>query len=168
MANYFIPARFPTGSSNILGLPVKTGETFKIGAVLIFDAGEVKESGADPAAATVVGIAAAAAFTNPGYDVANSDQVETYTGRSAVQSVHQADRTSVFSGLGTEDSGATFVTPADANVGVYYGLVKAASGIWYIDISDTTNDDILIVDYDRTGMTKKFFFKFAEAILAIP
>ncbi len=156
MGRLFQPARFPNGEApQVQSMAYTTGQTFKTGAVLIFTAaGEVSEGGADPT--PIVGVSLEAAGSKPGWDAANSPTV--FTGRVQEVSVAKADRSTIWSGRGTSD-------PALTNIDEQYGIVKVGND-WIVDITDTTNLRIEIVDVDLDN--KIFFFKWLEAQLAQP
>ena len=79
-----------------------------------------------------------------------------------------ADDKTIFSALLSKGN---VVTPPDsANLGVSYGVIKAASahaaptGTWMVDESDTTALIVTIVDFDID--TNTVFFKFIETALS--
>lgn len=161
MAGRYIDAAKSIGSvPNVINGQYKTGETFKIGALLVLDAnGELTECGADPA--LVTGVAAQGAGTNPGYDAANSPA--TFTGRKQTVSYYNADKTTTFSMRGV-NGGTDPVTPAQTNIGESYGALKDADGIWTLDLAETTTKvfDIVGIDIDQ----KVFLCVFNDAALA--
>lgn len=164
MGRIFKPARMNEMSPEIQALEVTAAQTFKEGACVVdVAAGTISECGADPAA--IYGVALQAAFTNPGNAVANAAQnVFTTGGQPNRVSVAIANRRTIFSGRGV--NGATDpVTPALTNIGEVYGLASA-SGEWVIDIAETSNTRVEIVDIDIDN--KIFYFKFLEANLARP
>lgn len=157
---YIDAARFIGGAPNVLTQLYKTGETFKIGALLVLDAnGELTECAADPT--LVTGVAAQGAGTNPGYDAANSPA--TFTGRVQGVSYYNADKTTVFS-MRAVNGGTDPVTPTQTMVGESYGALKDADGIWTLDIAETSVKvfDIVGIDIGQ----KIFFCVFNDAALA--
>lgn len=102
-------------------IPVKSGQTFIVGALLKLTSNEVEEAGADPTA--LVGIAYAPASL--GLDSAGS----YFDGGTGIP---------VFvPGPGTEFFIASATTPVFAtHHGVLYGVVKSTN--WLLDISETT------------------------------
>ena len=67
-------------------------------------------------------------------------------------------------------TGNTIHPPAAANLGVSYGVIKAASahaaptGTWMVDESDTSALIVTIVDFDID--TKTVFFKFIDSTIS--
>jgi len=137
-----------------------TGQTFIAGAVLALTSGELVEATSPITGATIVGIALEGVATRPGYDVANAAQTTVYTGRAQEISYVRADPTIIFSGRLVNGS-ATPIAPAQANIGVNYGL-KAYSSEWCVDTAQVTTDAcVTIVDIDTdVGVV---FFKIMPA-----
>jgi hypothetical protein len=141
-----------------------TGQTFKKGAVLIYDGvtGRVIEGGADPT--PIVGIATEHADSKPGFGVGHASQVVATTGRVEEVTVAKANRNTVFSGRMV--NGATDpVTPVQADVNKLYGLLKTGED-WVVDQADVTNTRVEITDFDADS--RIVLFKFMEAHLAAP
>lgn len=142
-------ARTTSGNvPRIVSRAYKTGQTFKKGAVLIFDTGEVTEAGADPAG--IAAVAAEGAGKRPGYDMANSSDILQVTGRKQEVSVFEANDDTVFS-----MSEAANTVPTVAHIGNSYGVAKNADGIWQLDVSETTAAIFTVVDID---VDQKIFF----------
>jgi hypothetical protein len=141
-----------------------TGQTFKKGAVLTLSAGELIEDTSPVTGATIIGIAAEAAGSRPGYNVANSDVTTVYTNREQEISYVRADPTIIWSGQLVNNS-ATAVTPGQTDIGVNYGL-KAYSGEWYVDKNQTAgNACVTVVDID-TQLNIVFFKIMPARVLA--
>lgn len=164
MGRFFQPARIPgAGASapNIQRMNYTAAQTFKKGAILVYvAAGTVQEAAADPVLA-IVGIALDPAASAPGFDPANAAQVLQVTGREESVSVAKAESETIFSGRAV-NGGTDPVTPTLSHIGEEYGTVKVGND-WVIDIADTTNKSIRIVDIDIDQ--KIFFFKFMAAVL---
>ena len=165
MPRIFQPARFPSGEiPQVQSMFYTTGQTFKKGAVLIYNAGgsgAVEEGGADPT--PIVGVALEPAGSKPGFDAANSPTV--FTGRVQEVSVAKADAVTIWSGRGV--NGATDpVIPLLTHINESYGLLKTAAGEWVIDFAETVNTRLMIIDIDVDNNI--FFFKWLAAQLAQP
>ncbi len=151
----FYAARTTSGSvPRIVSRPYKTGEAIIRGSVCVLDAnGDLTLCGADPA--EVTGIAAEGAGTRPGYDAANSPTV--VTGRKQELSLLEANGDTIFAGVS-----AAGTAPTKAHVDNQYGIAKDANGDWGVDLTDTTNKVVEIVDIDiDRGL---FFFKILETV----
>lgn len=135
------------------------GQTFGQGAILIWSAGSVVVGGSDPT--DIVGIALQGAATNPGYDAANSPSV--ITGRNQTVTVCIPNQTTIFAANLTNSS-STLVTPAQADVGVQYG-VTAYSGKWTVDKGNTA-DRVEVVGFDTSVYGGIVFFKFLDSVLS--
>lgn len=141
-----------------------TGQTFKIGAVLVFDGSKnVIEASATPT--TAVGIAAEPAGTHPGQSPANASQTLQVTGLTQKVAVYDGNDDTVYSMRGV-NGGTDPVVPVQANVGAKFGVVKDANGIWALNIADTTNLMFEVVDIDITNNI--FFCKFLTSALVLP
>lgn len=135
------------------------GQTFKVGAVLVWSSGSVAEGGSDPT--EIVGIALQPAATNPGYDAANSPS--TITGRNQTVTVCIPNQTTIFAANLTNGS-STLVVPAQADVGVQYGIT-AYSGIWTVDKGNTA-DRVEVVGFDTGVYGGIVLFKFLDNVLS--
>lgn len=158
------PGRVPSsiGVPDIRYMQHTSASTFKYGAVLVYNAGEVEEGGADPT--PIVGISLAPAGKAPGYEAANNPVVST--GRQRKLSVAIANRQTVFI-AGLVNTGVR-VVPDIANVGVLYGLVKIGNN-WFVDEAEVVNTRVEVIDFsDLYGVSGGVFFKFMEAHLANP
>jgi hypothetical protein len=160
---HFFPARTIGGTVPDTKRRVyKSGETWAIGALMVFDAnGELVECGADPS--LISGVAAQASDTGPGFAMADSPSVITY--RALETTIFEANRNTVFSGRGV-NGGTDPVTPTQTMLDTQFGVAVDANGIWVVDIADTTNLRVEIVDIDIDN--KIFYFKFLEAVLSLP
>lgn len=110
----------PYRNTRIAYFPEAAGQTFKAGHVVVLNAsGQIAKGGTDPAAATVVGVAAEAATGT--------------TNRKC--GVYVADENAEFQGR-VQDTGAL-----NANqVGKQYSIVlDATNDIFRVDLTDTTN-----------------------------
>lgn len=126
------PAAWPTGSRvAVREYPLKSGETFLKGALVKLTAGEVEESGADPAG--VLGLAQ--------HDAADT----LITGKVLVD---LADFVSEFNWPVSGSLSA-------ANVGINYGVVKT-SDVWYIDLTETTADVVTITRLDPLDSARAY------------
>lgn len=119
------PARWPTGlRSTVYRYPLDAAADFKAGAFVVLDAqSELTECGADPA--SILGISC-----DPSADVVEAGYCNVYV----------ADDNLILAMEGTSD-------PTAANVGNDFGIVKT-DGVWYVDITDTTNTRVMVVDID--------------------
>lgn len=149
-----------SGSPELMEYTVTPAQTFVQGAVLVFASGLVSEAGANPA--LIVGVACANAFSNPGYDAANSPSV--FTWREGLISVYRAVNKNIFvSPVCNNTLTSAKYTPVAADVGAQYGIVKqtsgASSGCWWPDVNLTTTDArIEVVKIDIAA--KLFHWKF--------
>lgn len=136
-----------------------TGQVFLTGAILTFNAGEVVEGGANPT--EIVGVALQPAGSGPGFDAGNSPTV--ITGRSQKVSVSRPNDSVIYAATLTNASAVT-VVPAQADVGVQYGLT-AYAGVWTVD-KGNANDRVEVVGFDTTVYGGVVFFKFLNAHLS--
>lgn len=159
MARTFLPARFPSGEApSVLSVGYTTGQTFKKGALLVYSgAGTVGECGANPT--KVAGVAGTDAGAGYGYQAANNPAI--VTGQNQEVSMLVADRVTVFSARGI--NGATDpAVPTQANVHVSYGVAKVGND-WVVDLANTTNLVVKVVDIDIPNNV--FFVKFLDAVI---
>lgn len=165
MPRKFQPARFGGATAaEHQSMVYTTAQTFKKGAVLVFDGttGRVIEGGADPT--PIVGIATEHADSKPGFGVGHSSQVVATTGRVEEVTVARANRSTIFSGRMV--NGATDpVTPVQADINKVYGILKAVDD-WVVDQEEVTATRVEVVDIDVDS--KIVLFKFMEAHLATP
>ncbi len=153
-----------TGVPAVLGCIVKSGETFKQGALVVLDTnGLLVECGADPTTAGVLGIALNGASTSPGYDAANSPTV--VTGRENICSVALGDEATTFSMRGV-NGGTDPTTPSQVDVGDGYGALKDANGIWTLDLAETSAKIFTIVGVDI--VQKVYFCRMISTIRQVP
>lgn len=148
MALPFRPAYVEGGGSiNTLHYKVKSGETFKLGAPLTINAGEVDELDTDDVT-LIIGVAGAGNQSAFGYDAGDSPTV--VTGREDTVPVFVAGRPVVFTGQ-LSNGTASLVLPDAANVGVAYGLIKQADGTWTVDEADTSNKVVTVIGFVLQG-----------------
>jgi hypothetical protein len=137
-----------------------TGQTFLNGEFLIYTAGELTVSGANPAAGTIAGIALQKAGSNPGYDAANSPA--TFTGRKQSVSFAIPNDNVIFAGELTNNS-STVIAPVLADIGASYGIT-AYAGIWTVDKNKTAaNARVTIIGIDT--VLNIVFFKVLQSFL---
>jgi hypothetical protein len=120
-------------------------QSFKAGHVVVLSAGKVVKGATDPAAATVLGIAA--------------EDASGVTDRKV--GVFVGDETAEFIG-NVQNTGAL----ALANVGASYGLVLDATyDVFRVDLADTTNLQVKVVELvDEVGdINGTVVFKFVNA-----
>lgn len=165
MGRKFQPARFGGATAaEHQSMVHTTAQTFKKGAVLIFDGvtGRVIEGGADPT--PIVGVATEDAASKPGFGVSHDASVVARTGTVEEVTVAKATRSTVFSGRMV--NGATDpVTPVQADINKVFGLLKTGND-WVVDQAETVNTRVEVVDFDTD--LKLVLFKFMEAHLAQP
>lgn len=135
------------------------GQTFVQGAILQWSSGSVIVAVADPT--EIVGLALQGAATNPGYDAANSPA--PITGRNQTVTVCIPNQSVIFMANLTNSSSA-LVVPAQADVGVQYG-VTAYSGKWTVDKGNTA-DRVEVVGFDTGVYGGVVFFKFLDSVLS--
>ena len=127
----------PNMGRKIKEYDLKTGETFKVGALVILDTNEIAVAGAD-AVAAIMGFAVSDAA-----GIADT----TYGGGGT----RDFDTTKVLVAIG--GSGRTFLlqgdnAPVKTDIGVDYGLTIDSDGILYVDGTDTTNVAVNVIDID--------------------
>lgn len=118
---------------------LKSGETFKKGDFVTLDANEdvLEVSGADPS--SILGIAAedAANVVESGWvmvEIATTDTVFRMQGSSA---------------------------PSEDNVNQNYGIVEDGDGVYTVDLTDTSNTRVYVIDVDVDN--EYFFVKVLDA-----
>lgn len=136
------PAAWPTGErAPVTEYTLKSAATFLLHALVKLTSGEVEESGADPSA--VLGIAAdPTSQALPGFVSGG------VLGLSSKIGVYVADEDIEFSWPCTSN-------PADANVGVAYGVVKT-SNVWYIDLTETSATVVKITRLDPVNPNRAY------------
>lgn len=151
----FFAARTTSGNvPRVVSRPYKTGEAIVIGSPVVLDAnGDLTLCGADPT--EVTGIALEKAGSRPGFDAANSPT--HVTNRKQELICCEANGDTIFGG-----ESAAGTTPTKAHVDGQYGIAKDSAGVWGIDLTDTTNKVVEIVDVDIDR--KLFFFKIIETV----
>lgn len=135
----------PYRNTRIMYFLEGASQTFKPGHVVVLAAGSLVKGASDPAANTVVGVAAEAA--------------SGVTGRKI--GVYMADESAEFQGR-VQDTGAL----ALANVGTQYGIVfDAGRDIFRVDLTDTTAKVVTVTELiDAVGdVNGKVVFKFLNA-----
>lgn len=156
------PARMiGTGVPSVQSVKYTTGQTFKKGALLVWQAaGEVSEAGADPA--LVAGVSLEDAGSKPGWDAANSPT--QVTGRVQEVSIAMADRHTIYSMRGV-NGGTDPVTPAQTDIDTVFGVAKVGND-WVLDTAEITATIFEVVDIDIDN--KIFFCKFMESRIQTP
>ncbi len=126
----------PYENREIKEFPLKAAESFLDGALVLMTSNEVLECSADPAA--VLGISVEGPV--------NLLEVTKTKARVAM-----ATPQATFHMSGTRD-------PAVTDIGVQYGVVKDADGIWTVDFADVVNLVVVVenVDLDRNLSTVRF------------
>lgn len=155
------PVRHNLGDvPEILNGKYKTGEAIIIGSILQQDAnGElILAIGADPLA--LCGIAMEAAGSKPGFDLANAAVTTVVTGRVQELAYCVLNENTVFV-MRAENAGVV-TAPLQTNVGKSYGIIINGTE-WRIDLTDTTNKRVTVVDWDLTNGL--WFVKFRPAAL---
>lgn len=155
MAFRFQPARMPAGDApNVMNYPPDSAATYEKGAVVTIDGdGEVDEHGGGATTTGVRGVALEGVTSgspdNPGDEAA----------------VAVADRNVIFAGQ--VDNGGSVVTDIAGNItiGDQYGIVDV-NGVWHVDLTDTSDVVLEVVDFDDD--IDVVFFKFLEASLQAP
>lgn len=120
-----MPAVNSVGRESNIQLPMKAGETFKVGALVVIGASGIEACTADPA--SVYGVAEEAAGLNP------------------------VDATKVLVQQATEEMRWWFPvvgTAAATDVGVLYAYAIDADGIGCVDLSDTGHDVFYVHQVD--------------------
>ena len=152
MGRLMKPSRVTGNVERVGEYPCLAGQSIVEGSVVYLDAnGLLNLAGADPT--TILGVALNAISSKPGFNAANSP-LKINSPDDAV-SVAIAYPGTIFSARG--DSGGALQTPTQAQVGDLFGIVNQ-SGEWCVDISDTTNTRVRVVDVDIDN--KIYFFKF--------
>lgn len=140
--NHFRPYRF----CRLMYFLEGPAQTFKAGHVVVMNASnQIIKGGTDPAAATVVGVAAEAA--------------SGVTNRKI--GVYVADENSEFQG-NVQDTGAL----AQANIGLQYSIVlDGTNDIFRVDLGDTTNKRVVVTELiDQAGdVNGRVVFKWLNA-----
>ena len=135
----------PIRQDRVLHFQEGAGQSFKPGAVVVLSGGQIVKGASDPAANTVVGVAAEAATGVQG----------------TKHPVYMADEGAEFQAR-VQDTGVL----ALANVGTQYGIVfDAGRDIFRVDLSDTTNKVVTVTELiDAVGdVNGKVVFKFMNA-----
>lgn len=124
-----VPA-IPNQGTHLRVYDLKAGEVFNSGAAVTLSSGEVAECGADPA--SILGFAEHASGVDPD---------------PGIVVVATATAASTFWLEGSSD-------PAEADIGVKYGLAVDGDGDWYLDKTETTNTRVVVEAID---LTRKLF-----------
>lgn len=144
--DHFLPYRF----TRIMYFLEAAAQSFKMGHVVTLDAnGRIVKGATDPAAASVVGVAAEKASGTQGTKIG----------------VYVADENAEFKGR-VQDTGTLALT----NVGKQYSIVlDATNDIFRVDLSDTTNKNVTVTELiDAVGdVNGRVAFKWANAARAI-
>lgn len=147
----------PQISGNQMGYPevrefgVTAAQTFGVGELVYMDTatGLILVCGADPS--LIAGISGASAAFGLGTQWPGN----IYDGVKIPVTLLSSN-TLVFMSSST--------TPAATHVGVSYGVVNN-SGTWQVDISDTTNTRVVVVDIFNSPQQEGFLVKFLAANL---
>jgi hypothetical protein len=135
----------PHRKCRIAYFPEAASQSFDAGDVVILSSGKVAIAGSDPAANTIVGVAAQDA----------TGVTDTKIG------VYLPTEDAEFS-ANVQDTGALAIT----NVGAQYGLVlDSTNAIFRVDLSDTTNKRVTVTELlDAAGdVNGRVVFKFMNA-----
>jgi hypothetical protein len=126
-------------------IPEGATQSYKNGHIVVLSAGKVVKGATDPAAGTVIGVAA--------------DDASGVTDRKGI--IYAADETAEFIG-NVQDTGVLALT----NVGLKCGLVlDGARDIFRVDLADTTNLQVQVTELiDAVGdVNGLVVFKFLNA-----
>ena len=145
------------GTPRIFNYNAASAATFITGAVLVFAAGEVVEAGVNPAAGTIVGVAAAPAGGAPGSNMANQPAVITWRDRKCP--VYLANGNIFKANL--VNGSSVIIAPVATDIGASYGL-SAFGGVWYVDQSKTAGTARVVVDKADFD-TNEVYFRIIEA-----
>lgn len=163
-----MPARLMMGGMpQVRSQKYKTSEAIIKGSVIGQDGnGELvllTSDTSNPADHSIIGVAAEAAGSRPGFEISHDSRLVATTGRKQEISYFVANHNEEFIAQISAD-GSTVTTPTQALVGDVYKLSKAANGLWYVDSSDVDPDNVIITDVDL--INDFVFFKFrADAII---
>lgn len=126
----------PNRGRHIREYPLEATADYAVGAVLVFDAGELDEAAVNPTA--IVGFSAEPSEYPGGQD---------FNPGNRLVFVAEANSTFWISGGEYESPDLVPVEPLPAHVGVIYGLTKDVnSGIWYLDFDKSGADQRAIVE----------------------
>lgn len=143
MARNPYPARWPLGGrTEVRRAPIKSGASWKAGELLKLTSNELEQCVADPT--VVAGIACDASA-----DTLETGYANYYVAESETIWAVESSTTPVF----------------DTHVGTAYG-VAVSSGIWTLDISETTTDVFTVVDTIENVTPKLFLCQFASMALS--
>ena len=142
---------------NVAGYPevrmydVTAAQTFELGELVYFDTtvGTLKICGADQALIAGVSLASAA------FGLGTQWPGNIYDGVKIPVALLRSD-TKVFMSSTT--------TPAASHIGTAYG-VAVVSGAWQVDIGDTSNTRVVVVDIFNTPQQEGFLVQFLAANL---
>jgi hypothetical protein len=160
-----LPGKVPSsiGVPEIQYMQHTSGSAFKLGAPLIYNAGEVEEGGADPTG--IVGISLAPAGKAPGYEASNNPVVST--GRQRKVAVAKANRLTHFI-AGVVNGSAVRIVPLITYMNGQYGITKYGNN-WFVDISKTVAVRVEVIGFDDMwGTLGGVTFKWLEAHIAAP
>ena len=137
MARNPYPARWPTASrTQVRRAPIKSGASFLAGELVKLTSNEIEQCVADPT--VVAGIAC-----DGSADVVETGYVNYYAADQETLWAVESSTTPVFA----------------THVGVSYG-VAVASGIWTLDIAETSTVVFTVVDTIENVTPKLFICKF--------
>lgn len=123
-----------------------TSATFVVGDLVVFNTGTQKldKCGADPA--LIAGISFVASGTGGAQTLTENGKLPIYC--------LQSD---------TVVSMASDTTPAESHIGTAYGIADGGSGVWKVDIGDTSNTRVDVIGIDVTNGI--FYVRFKAANL---
>ncbi len=126
-------------------------EAFVVGDVLINDAGQVDEAGAEPVA-SIIGIAAEAASGT------TANEIQVWPARAGIE----------FEGsIGTSASAGA---SAQSDLYAAYPLNTTSAGVWIVDKTDNTNPCVIVTGFrDPVGTTNgRVYFEFQQSKTVFP
>lgn len=129
------------------------------GSIVVYSSGEIINDESDPT--EIVGVALAAADTNPGYSAANSPA--TITGRKQTIPVAIAGPQVTFR-ADLVNGSDTVIAPTVADIGAQYGL-RTISGKVAVDKGNIA-DRVEVVGITGTTSADQVIFKFLTSVLS--
>lgn len=136
-----------------------TGQTFTDRALVLTDVtGQLIECSANPP--IVLGVALSGVASYPGYDLPNASRTNVVTGTTQEVPVCVADAEQEFSMRGV-NGGTDPVTPALADIGVVYGVLKVGTE-WVLNQADLVNGVVICTDIRLDDNV--FIVKFLKAV----
>lgn len=138
------PANSPNGSSmpEVRVGAATVGNAIITGSVLIYSSNLLVVGATTPSVNTIVGVAAAPDSSAPGYNMANQPTVVTFREDTIPYYVANTRDRYISHFCNGSD---TYIAPATTDIGVSYGIRKAATGEWIADKALVTTDARLII-----------------------